>query len=44
MTIDKAQNSFNLYLQNKTKNNGYSEGGKVEPPKYPKSTLEDNWW
>jgi hypothetical protein len=44
MTIDKAQNSFNLYLQNKTKNNAYSEGGKVEPPKYAKSTLEDNWW
>lgn len=44
MTIDKAQNSFNLYLQNQSKNNSYSEGVKVEPPKYAKSTLENNWW
>lgn len=43
MTIDKAQNSFNLYLQNNSKNlKGYTE--KVEVSKYPKSTLEDNWW
>lgn len=43
MTIDKAQNSFNLYLQNNSKTlKGSTE--KVEAPKYPKSTLQDNWW
>jgi hypothetical protein len=43
MTIDKAQNSFNLYLQNNSKAlKGYTE--KVEVSKYPKSTLKDNWW
>lgn len=43
MTIDKAQNSFNLYLQNNSKTLKGSTY-KVEAPKYPKSTLEDNWW
>ena len=43
MTIDKAQNSFNLYLQNNSKTlKGSTE--KVEVSKYPKSTLQDNWW
>ena len=43
MTIDKAQNSFNLYLQNNSKTlKGSTE--KVEVSKYPKSTLKDNWW
>ena len=43
MTIDKAQNSFNLYLQNNSKTlKGSTE--KVEVSKYPKSTLENNWW
>jgi len=43
MTIDKAQNSFNLYLQNNSKTlKGYTE--KVVESKYPKSTLKDNWW
>jgi hypothetical protein len=42
MTISKAQNSFNLYLKNSlTSNQGTKE---IEPPKYAKSTLKDNWW
>jgi hypothetical protein len=42
MTISKAQNSFNLYLKNSlTSNQGTKE---IEPPKYAKSTIEDNWW
>jgi hypothetical protein len=42
MTISKAQNSFNLYLKNNlTSNQGTKE---IEPPKYAKSTIEDNWW
>jgi hypothetical protein len=43
MTISKAQNSFNLYLKNSL-SNGYNESKVTEPPKYPKSTIEDNWW
>ena len=43
MTISKAQNSFNLYLKNSL-SNGYNESKVNEPPKYPKSTIEDNWW
>ena len=43
MTIEKAQNSFNLYLQNQAKNKSYSNG-EIEKPKYEKSTLKDNWW
>jgi hypothetical protein len=43
MTISKAQNSFNLYLKNSL-SNGYNESKGTEPPKYPKSTIEDNWW
>jgi hypothetical protein len=42
MTISKAQNSFNLYLKNSlTSNQGTKE---IEPPKYAKSTIENNWW
>lgn len=42
MTISKAQNSFNLYLKNSlTSNQAIKE---IEPPKYAKSTLKDNWW
>lgn len=42
MTINKAQNSFNLYLKNSlTSNQGTKE---IEPPRYAKSTLKDNWW
>lgn len=43
MTISKAQNSFNLYLKNNL-TTGYKASTEVEPTKYPKSTLEDNWW
>jgi len=43
MTISKAQNSFNLYLKNNA-STGYNESKGIEPPKYPKSTIEDNWW
>jgi len=43
MTISKAQNSFNLYLKNSL-STGYNESKGTEPPKYPKSTIEDNWW
>jgi len=43
MTISKAQNSFNLYLKNSL-STGYNESKGPEPPKYPKSTIEDNWW
>jgi hypothetical protein len=43
MTIGKAQNSFNLYLKNNA-STGYSGSTEVQAPKYPKSTIEDNWW
>jgi hypothetical protein len=43
MTISKAQNSFNLYLKNNA-STGYSGSTEVQTPKYPKSTIEDNWW
>lgn len=43
MTISKAQNSFNLYLKNNA-STGYSGSTEVQAPKYPKSTIEDNWW
>ena len=43
MTIGKAQNSFNLYLKNNA-STGYSGSIEVQAPKYPKSTIEDNWW
>jgi hypothetical protein len=43
MTIGKAQNSFNLYLKNNA-SIGYSGSTEVQSPKYPKSTIEDNWW
>jgi hypothetical protein len=43
MTIGKAQNSFNLYLKNNA-STGYSGSTEVQSPKYPKSTIEDNWW
>ena len=43
MTISKAQNSFNLYLKNSL-STGYNESKGTEPPKYPKSTIQDNWW
>ena len=43
MTIGKAQNSFNLYLKNNA-STGYSASTDVQVPKYPKSTIENNWW
>ena len=43
MTIGKAQNSFNLYLKNNA-STGYSASTDVQAPKYPKSTIENNWW
>jgi hypothetical protein len=43
MTIGKAQNSFNLYLKNNS-STGYSGSTEVHAPKYPKSTIENNWW
>ena len=43
MTLGKAQNSFNLYLKNNA-NTGYKGSTEVQAPKYPKSTIEDNWW
>jgi len=43
MTIGKAQNSFNLYLKNNA-STGYIGSTEVQAPKYPKSTIEDNWW
>jgi hypothetical protein len=43
MTIGKAQNSFNLYLKNNA-STGYNGSTEVQAPKYPKSTIEDNWW
>jgi hypothetical protein len=43
MNIGKAQNSFNLYLKNNA-STGYSGSTEVQAPKYPKSTIEDNWW
>ena len=43
MTIGKAQNSFNLYLKNNA-STGYSENKEAPAPKYPKSTIENNWW
>jgi hypothetical protein len=43
MTISKAQNSFNLYLKNSL-STGYNESKGTETPKYPKSTIQDNWW
>jgi hypothetical protein len=42
MTISKAQNSFNLYLKNSLTSNQATK--EIEPPKYAKSTIEDNWW
>ena len=42
MTIGKAQNSFNLYLKNNS-STGYRTT-EEEAPKYPKSTIENNWW
>ena len=42
MTISKAQNSFNLYLKNSLISNQGSK--EIEPPKYAKSNLKDNWW
>jgi hypothetical protein len=42
MTISKAQNSFNLYLKNSLTSNQATK--EIEPPKYAKSTLKDNWW
>lgn len=43
MTIGKAQNSFNLYLKNNA-STGYTGSTEDNSPKYPKSTIEDNWW
>jgi hypothetical protein len=43
MTLGKAQNSFNLYLKNNA-STGYTGSTEVQAPKYPKSTIEDNWW
>ncbi len=43
MTMSKAQNSFNLFLKNNA-STGYSGSTEVQAPKYPKSTIVDNWW